>query len=204
MSFLPTAIGTQLSEKDVSAAVSAIGAARDTPQPLQVPHNGFPTIPLLGPLTDNQQKAVKVAQAKYENMEWSEVLKDLTVIKKRRFEKPKQVESRLLFCRMMLATPSDAASLYHDVVKYLPLDVLNGDLYVGLALLKLYESPNPHTIDCATLLLLAATCCSYHPGCMRMAREKQQIYLYVGTCVYKGWFGFDHTLMTLTCLVAYI
>lgn len=174
MSLLPTAVDTQLSAKDVEAARNAILAASVKIQPTV----GFSAVPLPPRLTDEQKAVFHAAQKEYENMEWAELHFSASTIKNMRIKVPKEVDSRLLLCRMMMATEADFSASYHDAVKHLKLDVLNGDLYTCLALLKLGEYD---VIGCASLLSLAELCPSYHPDCFRLAQDKLRITKSTGT-----------------------
>lgn len=168
MSHLPTALDTQLSEKDVEAARKAVLEASAKGQR----KTGFATIPLPPRLTEAQKAEFLTSQMLYENMEWGKLVPVLLEMKEWRVKVPKEVESRLLLCNMMLATQTETASSYRDAVKQLKLDASNGDLYIGMALLKLGEY---NVVDCASLLALAELCMTYHPNGLRLAHDKLRL-----------------------------
>lgn len=168
MSLLPTALDTRLSEKDIDAARKAILAASGPNRS----ENGYATIALPLRLTADQKTVFHDAQKCYENMEWPYLQAALMEMKNWRVKLPKQIESRLLLSQMMTSTETTLATTYHDAAAHLKLDVANGDLYIGMALLKVGEYD---VADCASLLTLAELCPSSHPGCLRLAHEKLRL-----------------------------
>lgn len=166
MSHLPSAIDSVLTVNDVEKAKKAIIEASAS-----IPRvEGFPTLPLPLRPSSELKEGLPMLQKVYENMEWATAFVNLTEVLKMPFKFSQRYNSRLLFCDVLVAE-TEPAILYRNLVAQLKLDGANGDLYIGMALLKLNEH---NLIDCAFLLDLAELCPIYHPNCLKLGRDKME------------------------------
>lgn len=169
MSHLPLAIDTLITEKDVAAAKKAILKAKATLPTRNASAPTFPPIAVPHRLSEDQNYLFQASEVYYECMEWTNLYQSINRLQQALPKAPHALESRKRLAHCMLASAPYFSTAYRDTAANLAVDPADGDLYLGMALIKLSEF---YLVDCGHLIELAALCPTYHPHVMSLAREK--------------------------------
>ena len=162
MSYLPSAIDTPLTEKDIEDAKSRIVEA------LAKLSRGNAPKPLAPSKVWNAETLAQLDDL-YENMEWITIASALSEAQPGASKLPKQLEARMRFTVLMSSDEDDLVAAYRNAVQNLKSDVTYGDMYIGLGLAKLNHFD---VVDCASLLSLASLCPNHHKRALQFAQDK--------------------------------
>lgn len=157
MSQLPSNIETPLTDQMIEAATKAILSAKTSPNS---PSDQFPRLSLSPQTPPHLLKLFNDLEAYYIDRDYHKLQSQLASLAKEQFSKPKEFAVRKLFTQCMMTVSGLRLTEYESMTKLIRINVTNGDVYLGLAALKLSRYK---ITDCTALLELTKLCPIYHP-----------------------------------------
>lgn len=168
MNSLLSILDTPISEADVEAATLAIQAAAPS---IKVGGGGYPSVTYTTRPPSNLLAEFELAQLLYANADWYSLMFKIDDLMRARAPLPKELVLRRHLSSCLVSTLEGSKASYKILAGYRRQMAGNGDIYLGLAALKLQRLYLP---DVEALLQLAQLCPIYHPELPKLLKYRLQ------------------------------
>lgn len=170
MSVLPCGIDTQLTDDIIEKARQTILEAK----------RKSPDYKFCVSSATSSSDILQLCQQSYDELNWNYLVDVVNEAKNGSNSCPPELDVLLAMATCMATSASAAPALYDICNTFQPKYVLNGDLYIALAVCKLAWF---RIEDCRALLNLASLCPCYHEKLVAMVQDKMDWTL--RSCTYE-------------------